>query len=131
MRIVKIASACACTIGILVVALAFTVKNPETELYEKTVEMLMRQEGMSSHQEMEEHFPELLNIKSKMNRISYLNQIVLSKTRSPAPTITEGEALQMAYYTQRIRQLRRRVRTELSQLIATYAESRSHLDKFK
>lgn len=122
MRTIKIAGALACFITVLVIALAFTTQNPETEMYEETIAMLRKQEGLTSDLECEERYPLLVNIKLNLNQIAYLNQIVLNKSRNPAPMVTEDEASQLEYYRQKIHQLKKGVRTELSQLIAVHAK---------
>jgi len=123
MRITKIAAATACGLTLLLLTLTFTVKNPEVALYEQTVETLMEQEDLASSQEVEERFPMLIGVRAKMNRIADLKRFVLDKTQSPAPIITEEEVLQLEYYKQKIHQLRRGVKVDLSQLLEVYAES--------
>lgn len=122
MRFIKIAGAFACFITILIIALAFTGKNLETEMYEETVDMLMKQEGMTSDLACEERYPILVDVKTNLNLIASLNQIVLNKSRNPAPMVTEDEASQMEYYQQQIQQLKKVVRKELTQLIAEYTK---------
>ncbi len=122
MNAVKIAVGFAGGITILLVVLALNVKNPETALYDKTVEMLMKQEGVTSELELEKRFPELIDIKSTMSQVTDLNQTMQRAAQNPAPMMTEGESWQMEYHRQRMHQLRHEVRAELSQLIVTYAE---------
>lgn len=118
MKVVKIAAGVACGLIILLLVLIFTVRNPETALYEETVEMLMKQEGSSSHREIEESFPILVEIQADMSRIAKLKQVVLVKTLGPATMINKEETLQLKDYHQTIRQLRKVVRKELLRLIA-------------
>jgi len=122
MRFIKIAGAFACFITVVVIALAINGKNPETEMYEETVDMLMKQDGMTSDLECQERYPILVDIKKNMSKITSLNQIVLSKSRNPAPIVTEDEVFEVEYYRQTIQQLKKGVRTELSQLIAVYVK---------
>lgn len=123
MRITKIAAAVACGLALLLLTLTFTVKNPEVALYENTVEILMEQEGLTSNQEIEERFPILIGVQAKMSQIADLKRFMLDKTQSPAPIITEEDILQLEYYKQKIDQLQKVVRVDLSQLLAIYAES--------
>ncbi|MEM8526403.1 MAG: hypothetical protein AAGG68_17305 [Bacteroidota bacterium] len=120
MKTIKIAAAVACGLTILLLVLTFTVENPELALYEETVQKLMAQEGINCDQEIKRRFPILLGIEKKMDRMANLKQLVLDKTRSPAPIITEKEVLQLEYYKKKINQLRKDVIMELSQLTATY-----------
>jgi len=123
MRIAKIAVATACGLTLLLLTLTFMVKNPEVALYEQTVEILMKQENLASSQEVDERFPILIDVRAKMNQIADLKRFVLDKTQSPAPIITEEEMLQLEYYKQKIYQLRKGVKVDLSQLVAIYTES--------
>ncbi|MEM9674439.1 MAG: hypothetical protein AAF992_17735 [Bacteroidota bacterium] len=122
MNAVKIAAGFAGGITILLVVLALNVKNPETALYDKTVEMLMKQEGVTSELELKKRFPELIDIKSTMSQVTDLNQTMQRVAQNPAPMMTEEESWQMEHHRQRMHQLRHEVRAELSQLIVTYAE---------
>lgn len=124
MSVIKITAGFACGLPILLLVLALAVKNPETTRYEQTVERLMVQEGLTTEREIEAHFPVLNEIKSKLDQITQLNQLILSKTQGPVPIISEREARKLENYRQRIRELRQGVRTELSLTIATYAKDR-------
>jgi len=121
MRTIKIAAAVACGLIILLLALTFTVENPEIAQYEKTVEILMEREHLTSEQALEKHFPTLVAIRSKIDQLSELNRMIADKTRSPAPIITEEEVLQLKHCREKIRQLRKGITLELSQLITTYS----------
>lgn len=124
MSVAKMAAGFACGLTILLLVLAFTVKKPETVLYEKTVKILMRQEGLTTDREIEERFPVLNEIQSNMDQMAQLNQFILSKTQGPVPMTSEKESRELEYYRQKVRQLRQGVKTELSHIIATYAEDR-------
>ncbi|MEL6717394.1 MAG: hypothetical protein AAFO82_23755 [Bacteroidota bacterium] len=124
MRTIKIAAAVACGLTLLLLALTFTVKNPEIALYEETVELLMEQEGISCDQEITKRFPVLLDIQAKMKQLADLRQLVLDKTRSPAPVMAKEEIQQLEFYKLKINRLRKGVITELSQLAATYVIDR-------
>lgn len=124
MIVLKIAAGFAFGVMILLFVLIFTIKNPETALYDKTVEMLMRQEGVTTDREIKERYPILIEVQSNISRIAELNQIVLSKIQSPTPITNEEEALQLENYMQRVRELRKGVRTDLSRLTTAYAEGR-------
>lgn len=120
MKVIKIAAVIASSFLIALLFLITKVENPEVALYKKTIEMLMEQEGIATKQEVEEQFPILIDIKSTMNQIANMNEFVLSKTRNPAPILTEAEALQLVHYIKRIPQLREQVQEELTQLMTTY-----------
>lgn len=122
MSVAKTAAGIACGLTMLLLVLAFNIKKPETALYEKTVKILMRQEGLTTEQEIEERFPELNEIQSNMNQMAKLNQIVLRKTQGPSAITSEEENRELESYRQRLWQLRKKVRTELSQTIAIYTE---------
>ena len=51
MRTVKIATGLACGLTILLLILALSIRNSETELYDETVQMLMEGEGIDSEEE--------------------------------------------------------------------------------
>lgn len=119
---VKIAAGLAGGITIVLFVLALTIKNPETALYEKTVETLMAQEGVTSEREVEKRFPQLIDIKSTMSQVTDLNRTMQRVAQNPAPMMTEQESQQMEHHRQKMHQLRQKIRVELSQLIVTYAE---------
>ncbi|OJJ17020.1 hypothetical protein BKI52_30350 [marine bacterium AO1-C] len=123
MRVFKITAGLACGVTLLLFVLASTSKSPEAVLYKKTVEMLMKQEGLTSAKEIEAHFPSLKDVRSHMRQIAELKQVIASKNQNPAPVIGKEETLKLAGYQKKIRQLQRVVRTKLSQLTATYAEN--------
>lgn len=123
MKYLKIAAILAGSFLIALFTLIFKVENPEVTLYEQTVETLMRQKGLTSKPEIEEYFPALIDIQSKMHKITKLNEFVLRKTQSPPPILTENESLQLLHYLEEIPQLRKEVRTELFLLLETYAET--------
>ena len=124
MKVIKIAIVIAINFLIALFILTAKVKNPEIALYEKTVETLMRKEATNSEQKIKERFPMLIDVQSNINKITKLNQILHSKIRSPSPMMTKEDTLQMEGYRQRLRQLRKIVRTDLSQLLATHGEGR-------
>jgi len=117
MKVVKIATGIGRGLVVLLCILAFVLETPEHSQYEKTVEILMEQEGVSSIQEIEARFPVLADIQFCMNRIEHLTHIVQSKTRSLAPSVTEEETAQLEYYMHKIHQLQEEVRTGLSGLL--------------
>ncbi len=123
MRAVKFAAGLACGLIILLLTLTFSLENPEKALYQKTVELLMKQEGLVTNQEAEEHFPILIDIQSKMNRIAELNQIVQSRRQGPSPIQNGNESLYLEDCIQKIRLLQKVVRIELSQLMAASREA--------
>ena len=118
MRGIKIAAGTACGLTVLLLVLAFSLRNPEMALYEKTVEMLESQEGLSIDRSIEEHFPQLIAIRSNIKKMADLKQMILRKTQSPASMLNEEEVLQLKNYRQSLEELRKKVRTELTQLIA-------------
>ena len=120
MKVVKIAVGIARGLTILLCVLAFTLQSPEQSQYDKTVEMLMEQEGISSVQELEARFPVLASIQFCMHRIDHLTQLIQTKTRSLAPSVTEEETAQLEYYMRKIHQLQQEVSTELSGLLTHY-----------
>lgn len=122
MSVAKTAASIACGLTMLLLVLAFNIKKPETALYEKTVKILMKQEGLTTEQEIEERFPELIEIRSNMNQMAKLNQMVLRKTQGPSAITSEEENRELESYRQRLWQLRKKVRTELAQTIAIYTE---------
>ena len=122
MDAVKAATGFACGFLIILFILIVFIENPEKELYEAVVESIMIHEGLSSFQEVIDSFPELINIKSKMNRITYLKSRIHSITGGSAPNVSREESLQIQDYTHEIHQLRRSVKEELTQLIATYVD---------
>ena len=123
MNVLEVATVLASSILVALFVLIIKVENPETALYQTTVEMLMQQEDLSSEQEVEERFPILREIKSKLNQIANMKQLMLRKTQSPSPILSEEESLQLKNYRQKIQQLRKVVRTDLLQLSETYAHS--------
>lgn len=120
MSVLKIAAGFACGLIGLLFILTFSLKNPETALYEETIEMLMAKEGKCSEQELVECYPILREIQTHIHEIAQLNQIVQSKSRNPAPMIDKAESLAMQAQLESIYLLRKIVREALSQLILTY-----------
>ncbi|MEM9920717.1 MAG: hypothetical protein AAF990_21645, partial [Bacteroidota bacterium] len=117
MSIVKIAAAIICCgTAILLFALTLNAEKSETVLYKETVEVLMQQEGLTSDQELEARFPILVEVQTNLARIAELKQLILDKVRSPAPTGSEQESQQMAYWQEKIHQLQAAVKAELSHL---------------
>lgn len=122
MSIVKIAAAIICCgTAILLFALTLNAEKSETVLYKETVEVLMQQEGLTSDQELEARFPILVEVQTNLARIAELKRLILNKVRSPAPTGSEQESQQMAYWQAKIHQHQAAVKAELSHLIAAYA----------
>lgn len=120
MKIVKIMAALATLFLVALFTLIMSVENPEIALYEKTVQLLMQKEGVTSEKEAEERFPILIDIQTSMNKITKMNEFILNKTQNPAPILTEVEALQLIRYTQEIPKLREEIRRGLTQLMTTY-----------
>lgn len=123
MKIIKIAAVIAASFLITLFIVIIKVENPEIALYQETVEMLMLQEGVNTKQEIEEHFPILTEIQANLDKIAKLNQFIACKTQSPAPVLTEVEAIQLEDHIKWRGQLRKKVRVELDLLIVTYAEN--------
>jgi len=124
MDVIKVAAGFASGFLIVLFTLIVFAENPEKKHYEKTVESIMVHEGLSSYQEVLDAVPELKDIKLKMKRIAYLNSSIRDATGGPAPRISKEESLQLQGYSHEIRQLRRSVKKELSQLISFYAEEK-------
>ncbi len=122
MNVIKTTTGLACTFVIVLFALIFSTENPEKKLFEKTVQSIMIHEGMSSHQELLDAFPELKDIKSKMKRIDSLNSSIHSMTGGPAPNVSKEESLQLQSHTQEIQQIRKSIKEELSQFSSIYSE---------
>jgi len=120
MKVIKIAAVIASSFLVALLILITKVENPEVALYKKTIKMLMEQKGITTKKEVEEQFPILIDIQSTMSQIANMNEFVSSKTRNPAPILTEAEALQLVHYIERIPQLREQVQKELTQLMTTY-----------
>lgn len=124
MRIFKITAGFACGITVLLFVLTTsTSESPEAALYKKTVKLLIKQEGLTYDEKIEERFPVLKDIQFHITQITELKQVLSSKNQSPAPIIGKEETLKLEYYRQKIRQLQWMVRTKLSQLTTTYAEN--------
>jgi hypothetical protein len=121
MKVIKIAATVASCFLIALFFLIIIVENPEVALYNETVEMLMNQEKLETEDEVLDHFPALKDIKSMMNRISYLKSSIHSITGGPAPNVSKEESLYVQRCAHEIRQLQRNIKEELSQLIIIYA----------
>lgn len=119
MDTIKVATGISGSILILLIAVLAFTKNPEKQLYDKTVESLMAQQGMSTQQEVMHRFPELYVVKSKMERIGHLNRTIHSLTSGPSPNVSEGDDLRIQEYSEEIKRLQNSVKRELKQLIAT------------
>lgn len=118
MKAVKFAAGLACGLTVLLLILAFTVKNPEVALYEDTVEKLRQATGIPAEQSMEEQFPALAEIQADLKRIAELNQYVNSQSRCPAPDMSREEMQKRELQLEQIQRLRTTVRLKLSQLLA-------------
>jgi len=117
MKTFKAVAVFACSFLVLLFTLITKVENTEIVLYKKTVKILMQEADVTSEQELKDSYPTLHEIQSNMNQIEHLNQMVLDKIKSPAPIVTEEESLQLEKHRQRISQLQKEVRTNLSQLL--------------
>lgn len=123
MNIIKVVAISACGLLIVLFTLITSIENPEKKLFEETVESIMINEGLSSYQEVLDASPELKDIKSKMQRVSYLNNCINRIPRGPAPNVSREKSIQIQDYTHEIRQLRRNINEELTQLLAIYVEN--------
>jgi hypothetical protein len=121
MKYIKIAATFASCFLIALFILIIIVENPEVALYNETVEILMNQEKLETEDEVLDHFSALKDIKSKMNRISYLKSSIHSITGGPAPNVSKEEGLYVQRCAHEIRKLQRNIKEELSQLITIYA----------
>ncbi len=110
-------------IGFLLVLLGLIVfiENPEQKRYENAVASLMIHEGLSSSQEVLEAYPELQDIKLKMDSIDRLQRDIHALTAGPAPNVSNEERLQIIDCNNKIVQLQKSVQEKLTQLQATYA----------
>ena len=120
MNIVKVATGLACGLTMLLLVLALRTEKSETALYNKTVEVLMEQEGTNSEQETAALFPVLVGIQADLRRIAHLSLVIAQKTKGAVQIRTEGEALHLEDYRQTVAVLQKNVRSKLSQLLAAY-----------
>lgn len=86
----------------------------------------MTNEGVFSSEEVLNTFPELMEIKLKMNRISSLQKRIHSITAGPAPNVTIEEEFLLNECNSEISRLKRSVKEQLVQLIASPAIVKSH-----
>lgn len=121
MDLIKFSVGCACGFLMILITLIIVLENPDKKRYEQTIESLMSREGLSSVQEVLDSFPELKNIKYKLERIAFLKSSLSSSTGGPAPNLSKAESLEVQAYRQEIRQLRNHIKQELSQLNTFYA----------
>ncbi|MEL6812787.1 MAG: hypothetical protein AAFP76_15775 [Bacteroidota bacterium] len=122
MDIIKVASGLACSCLLLLLTLLVFIKNPEKTLFEKTVQTIRTEEGLSSVQETLDHFPKLREIKVKMERIGYLSRNIHMLTAGPAPNLSKVESRQLQEYSDEIYQLRKSVKVELTLFIEGYSD---------
>jgi len=123
MNVLKIITGIACGFLIVLMSLFVFLENPEKKLYEETVESIMKQEDLSSFQEVLDSFPEVKNIKLKIERIGYLKSSIHNITGGPAPNVSKEESLYIQDCTQEIRILQNSVQENLTQVLTTYAKS--------
>ena len=117
MRSIHLAAGLACGILLLLFFLVNKVEKPELLQYEKTIDKLMIQEGMSSREEVVTRFPELGVIQSKIERIQDLSQMIQRMTEGPAPEISVEQGHQLQAYIKERQQLQRWVKKGLAILV--------------
>ena len=121
MDAVKVSIGLALSSFFVLFGLIIFIGNPEQEDYENTVESLMIRDGLSSVQEVWDSFPELVAIKSNMERIAFLKRNINALTGGPAPNVSTEEMLLIDAYQNEIVQLQKKVNDELTKLKAAHS----------
>lgn len=120
MNISKIVLGLLLSFLIIVLSLVLCLKDKDKSTYQEAVNFLMIQEGLSSPEETVNYFPELRDIKSKIDRIDYLSRTIHRFTEGPAPEVSINEQRLAKEYYFEIKHLRKSVTAGLSRMLATY-----------
>ncbi|MBX2827504.1 MAG: hypothetical protein KTR22_05045 [Flavobacteriaceae bacterium] len=106
-------------ISVIVFLFAF-LKNPEEVRFHETLELIMKQENLSSREEVMYSFPQLETVAIQLDRIGQLQSNIQRISGGPAPNMSQDELLEMQASTHEIHRLRKSINQELEQFKSNY-----------
>ena len=122
MNSIKVAAAISCCLITAIVVFVLLFENPQHALYKKTINTMMIQEGLSSEEQVLEHWPELKEVGKMMEKIGQLNSDIHSLTAGPSPMLSGEEQQLVEQYRMEIRTLQRSVNDQLALLLTSHTE---------
>ena len=113
----KIITTTAITIILIIILLLMSFKNHQLDYYNQTVDTLMVQQNLSSHEAVFQHFPELHAIKSDIEKVANLKRDMQSIALHPNSIFLEEPTIKLEGISKRIEALNLSINNKLSQLL--------------